>query len=186
LSKQKSELENNPKSQGLEQKVWGFHAVQALFERRPQDLVLAYLLESEVPKFGPLLKYCAKARLAYHIVKDQDLAKISGTMHHEGVCVLARSKQLMSEEDLLQALQQKPKRGQQAKDPKGTLPAKSQVVFLLDGLANPHNLGALTRSCAFLGVRHIVLSKIGADDAVSPAAKTVGYSDESSPSQVGE
>ncbi|NBQ52397.1 MAG: hypothetical protein EBU49_02285 [Proteobacteria bacterium] len=73
-----------------EQKICGFHACMAVFHNRPQDIIRAYVTEGTRKAFGPMLKFCAQNRLAYHLVEPADLAKVAESDHTEGVCILAK------------------------------------------------------------------------------------------------
>ncbi|MFM8990386.1 MAG: TrmH family RNA methyltransferase [Alphaproteobacteria bacterium] len=51
--------------------------------------------------------------------------------------------------------------------------ARGRPVLVLDGVSNPHNLGAIARSAAFLGVERMVLSAHPAQAMPSDAAYRV-------------
>ncbi|MEI4927341.1 TrmH family RNA methyltransferase, partial [Klebsiella pneumoniae] len=46
-------------------------------------------------------------------------------------------------------------------------------LLVLDGVSNPHNFGAIVRTAAFLGVRHVVLSERPEQAVPSDAAVRV-------------
>ncbi len=128
-------------------KYYGIHACLALWEKRPEDIIRVYLDESNLKTFSPLLKWCAKARKAYHIIPPQELDKVSGSVHHEGVCVLALAPP-PSTAALLKNL------------------PKSACLLYLDGLENPHNLGSILRTAAHFGVPYI----LGENLPITPSA----------------
>ena len=66
------------------------------------------------------------------------MAKVAGTTHHGGIVAIA----LPREVPAVTALEQLPQ---------GLLP-------VLDGIGNPHNLGAIARSAAFFGCKGLLLS----------------------------
>lgn len=111
-------------------KVCGVAACRALFRVRRADIVRVYLDRPTKRRFKALLAYCAEERLAYHIVDADELARVSGSEHHEGIVVLARAWN-----PSLEALREQVGEG----------PA---CVLALDGVRNPHNLGAILRSAA--------------------------------------
>lgn len=123
------------KKKPKEIKVHGRAACRALFEARPEAVVRVYLLGSLKKELSRLLDHCRKARLAYHVVDEEELRKVSGAAHHEGVCILARAKPERSLESL----------------------AKARLIVALDGVGNPHNLGAILRSAAHFGADAILL-----------------------------
>ena len=102
-----------------------------------------------------MLKACAERRIAYHVKTTADLDQIAETVHHDGVLFLARRQgegavdALLSWADRLQS-------GQRA------------VLVLLEGVKNPHNLGAILRVCAHFGVPFCL--RAGDTAELSPAA----------------
>lgn len=125
-----------------ELRLFGINACHAAFAARPQDLRKAYLTEERIAEFKPLLAYCVQQRLGYRVVEAADLAKLTASQHHEGVCLEMRRQPAQS---LAQLLAQLPPAPQPA------------VLVLLDGVGNPHNFGAVLRSAANFGVAGIVL-----------------------------
>jgi TrmH RNA methyltransferase len=124
-----------------EQKFHGRHACHALFARRPDDVIRVYLLEERVREFGPLLKWCADQRRAYHIVEAENLERLAETVHHQGIVILARKRRTWGEDGFREAVA--------AGQVTGTL-------LFLDGVQNPHNLGSILRTSAHFGVTAIL------------------------------
>lgn len=126
-----------------EQRVYGRHACFALWQARPRDIRKVYLLESLRAEFGGLLKFCAQSRIGYRFVVEEELEKISGAAHHEGIVVAALPKAITSF------------------SPRHTSSPASHVkgvsLFLV-GVENPHNVGAVIRTAAHFGVPTIYLS----------------------------
>ncbi|TPW10852.1 MAG: RNA methyltransferase TrmH family, partial [Halothiobacillaceae bacterium] len=143
-----------PKPTRREIKYYGTAACEALWRKRPQDLIRVYIEESLVGRFSALLKWTAEQRKAYHIVAADDLERLTESIHHQGICILALEPEVMSFATLLKKLEQ---------------PSQHQLLLYLDGVENPHNLGALVRSCAHFGVRY-VLGAVGRLPALSPSA----------------
>lgn len=122
-------------------KYYGIAACEALWERRPHDIIRVYLEEALIPKFTPLLRWTATKRKAYHIVGSEDLERLTDTIHHQGICILARERSALEFNDLLGLVREDQGR---------------QLLVYLDGVENPHNLGAIVRTCAHYGVRFIL------------------------------
>lgn len=138
-----------------EQRIYGLNACLALFAKRPEALRKVWLLEARIPKLKSVLAFCVKHRLGYTVVEDIDLERLSGSAHHEGVCFGVLPSEEMSLASWLRAL------------PKG--PA---VALWLDGVGNPHNLGAMLRSAAHFGAAGVLLPKLS-ELALSGAAARV-------------
>lgn len=123
------------KKKNLETKLYGRHAALSLFKHRPQDLIRLYITQEGVFDYRPLLRYCADNKLAYHIVDHQELETITKTTHHEGIALIAKRRV-------------QPELGEVFK--------KEGLIVALEGVENPHNLGAIMRSCAHFGALAIV------------------------------
>ena len=121
-------------------KFYGLHASLALFKARKNAIERVYCLEDKVPFLKELLKWCATAKIPYHIVKEDDLSKLTESTHHEGVCVVAAPHPDYTLNDLLADYQHK----------------RKGLVIFLNQVENPHNLGAIVRTCAHFGVTHII------------------------------
>jgi TrmH RNA methyltransferase len=124
-----------------ELRLYGWNAVQALFERRPQALRKLYLAEALIPQLQPLLKWCVANRVGYRVVEEGDLNKLAATTHHEGVVADVLRAPMLELGEWLAAL------------PAG----KPALALWLDGVGNPHNFGAILRSAAHFGVAGLLL-----------------------------
>jgi RNA methyltransferase, TrmH family len=135
-------------------RLYGVNACLANFAKRPEALRKVYLLEARIPQFKAVLAHCVQNKLGYRVVEDQDLAKLTSSAHHEGICfdVLPAA-----EENLSNWLQH--------------LPAGPCVAIWLDGVGNPHNLGAILRSAAHFGVAAVLLPKTDAIGLSGAAAR---------------
>jgi TrmH RNA methyltransferase len=140
-----------------EEKYHGLRACEALFARRPQDIIRVYLVEERRRHFAPLLAHCAKARLGFQVVAAENLARLSGSTHHEGIVILARAYLRWGMPDLLRAIDER---------------RLSGPLLYLDGVENPHNLGAILRTAAHFGTA-AVLGAAGVLPPLSPAAVRV-------------
>ncbi|WP_429000406.1 TrmH family RNA methyltransferase [Stenotrophomonas rhizophila] len=139
-----------------ELRLYGWNAVQALFDKRPQALRKLYLVEELIPRLQPLLKWCVANRVGYRVVEEGDLNKLAATTHHEGVVADVLRAPMLELGDWLDGL-----------------PAGQPVLALwLDGVGNPHNFGAILRSAAHFGVAGLLLPP-GATLALSGAAARV-------------
>ncbi|MGO4550782.1 TrmH family RNA methyltransferase [Lysobacter sp. 2RAF19] len=126
-----------------ELRLYGVNAVKAAFHRRPEALRKLYLVNARIPQLQPMLRWCVAHRIGYRVVEDdEDLRRLTGSEHHEGVVA-----------DLL-------------REPQATLttwlqhlPAGPVCALWLDGVGNPHNVGAILRSAAHFGVSAILLPK---------------------------
>ena len=121
-------------------KIHGLNACLAVYTRRPEDIVRVWVTEATIPMVGDLLRGCARARVAYHVVPPEELEVITESRHHEGLCLLARRHAVELEAVLEDC-------------------GEAEVVLVLDGVGNPHNLGAVLRSAAHFGARAVLVGE---------------------------
>ena len=125
-----------------ELRLYGLNAVHAVFERRPQAIRKLYLTEARIPQLQPLLKWCVAHRVGYRVVDESDLQKLAASSHHEGVVAHVLREEPMPLSAWLR-----------------DLPEGPQCALWLDGIGNPHNLGAILRSAAHFGASAVLLPK---------------------------
>ena len=123
-------------------KVYGLHACLALARNRIHDVIRVYCSDQRIKDLSSLLHWCAKNRRAYHVISAAELNQVSGSMHHEGVCILAREKSQPSFDQCLRSLK--------------TCKQKTMLLYL-GGITNPFNLGAIVRVAAHFGVYAILI-----------------------------
>ncbi|HEY0210128.1 tRNA/rRNA methyltransferase [Acerihabitans sp.] len=123
-----------------ETRVYGENACQALFKSRPDSIVRAWFVQSVTPRFRDALRWMAANRKAYHVVEEEELALASGTDHHGGVCFLIKKRIGLDAGTYLDKALDK------------------DCVLALEDVSNPHNLGAMLRSCAHFGVKGVMTS----------------------------
>lgn len=138
-----------------EVRLYGINAVQAVFKARPQALRKLYLSQARIPQFRALLAWCVTQRIGYRVVEEADLSKLAASAHHEGV--------------VAEVLRVTPQPLQQWL---AALPQVPVLALWLDGVGNPHNLGAMLRSSAHFGVAGLLLPA-GSTLSVSGAAARV-------------
>ena len=126
-----------------ELRLYGLNAVRAAFHHRPESLRKLYLVQDRIPLLQPMLRWCVAHRIGYRVVEDeQDLARLAASAHHEGVVgEFLRD----APEPLTSWLHH--------------VPQGPACALWLDGVGNPHNLGAILRSAAHFGVSAILLPK---------------------------
>lgn len=133
----KVRAKNTLSSPELEMKIYGLNACEALFKSRPSAIIRVYLLEQKLNRLKDLIRHCVEQKLAYHVCTLEEIEKVSGATHHEGVCMVIRKLKRPSLTDLR------------------TLAEGKGVWLALENVSNPHNLGAIVRSAAHFGVKGI-------------------------------
>ncbi|HVR81528.1 MAG TPA: TrmH family RNA methyltransferase [Luteimonas sp.] len=142
LREPREAVEQAPARRDAELRLYGLNAVRAVFARRPDAIRKLYLSEARIPQLQPLLKWCVDNRVGYRVVEEGDLQKLAASSHHEGVVADVLREEAQPLTTWLREL------------PDGPL-----CALWLDGVGNPHNLGAILRASAHFGVKAILLPK---------------------------
>lgn len=122
------------------QRICGPNAVRTLFLRRPQAVIRLFFSESRREFAEPLARHMARTRRPFREVWPDELSRVAGTTHHGGIVAIAEPRW----SELL---------GSQLPPILWSAP----LLPVLDGIGNPHNLGAILRSAVFFGARAVVL-----------------------------
>ncbi|HSW93152.1 MAG TPA: 23S rRNA (guanosine(2251)-2'-O)-methyltransferase RlmB [Gammaproteobacteria bacterium] len=148
--------------------VYGLHAVQALLETHPKRVIrLLVLKERQDGKMQALLELANTHQIPVEHVPRHELDQRSQHENHQGLIAFCRMTNHYTEKDL-----------------DALLDAVSGPVLLLilDGVQDPHNLGACLRSADAAGVHLVIAPKdksVGMTPTVakvaSGAAETVPF-----------
>lgn len=134
------------------ERVVGLSAARAALAHRPADVLsIAHSPEARA-ELGDFLRSAAKQRIAYREVAREELDRIAGTLHHEGVCMLVRARTAWTMEDVATDL------------------SEGGFAVALDRVDNPHNVGAVLRSAAFFGARALLVAAKGKDASLTSAS----------------
>ena len=133
----------------------GFHAVEeALAAERALDrIVIARGRHGE--RVEALVQLAKSRGVSVRFEDRSQVDRLAGTREHQGVAALAAAKRAVALEDLLGA-----------KDPSG-------LLILLDGIEDPHNLGAIVRTALAAGARAVLIPErraAGLSDTVERAS----------------
>jgi 23S rRNA (guanosine2251-2'-O)-methyltransferase len=133
----------------------GFHAVEeALTAGRPLDrIVIARGRHGD--RVEAIVRLAKSHGVPVRFEDRQQMDRLAGTREHQGVAALAAAKPAVELEDLL--------------------PAKTAqgLLVLLDGIEDPHNLGAIVRTSLAAGAQGVVIPErraAGLSDTVERAS----------------
>ena len=139
--------------------VYGFHAVEALLRREPKAITVLWLETSRRDKRAQsLLQLAADQGVAVERVTGAALDNIAAG-RHQGIAVRVNAGAVtdaVDEAGLLALLQRH----------------ASPLLLILDGVTDPHNLGACLRTADAAGVTAVVVPQDGAA-SLSPVARKV-------------
>lgn len=123
-------------------RIGGLPAVSALFDRDPDRAEKLYFDERLKHAATPFCARMAAARKPFRLVPSEELEKIAGSAMHGGIVVEASPRPVLTF----------------GLDMARGWAAAGVPLLILDGVSNPHNLGAIVRTAAFFGVERIVIS----------------------------
>lgn len=136
--------------------IYGLRAGLAVYARRPGDVLRVAFGAGVRGEIGDLGRFADARRIPIAEASEAELARIAGTPHHEGLCVLARPRRWTSAAQLGDAL----------------VRAKGAAIAL-DRVRNPYNVGAILRTAAFFGIDGALLGSIAPHPALAPDAVRV-------------
>ena len=146
--------------------VFGFHAVTVLLRQRPESVLELHAgAERTDGRMRDLLKLAEQKKVRVMAATGERLDGLTGHARHQGVAArVAEVKRSNSLDDTLDAV------------------VGSPLLLVLDGIQDPHNLGACLRVADAAGVSAVVAPKdravgltASASKVASGAAETVPY-----------
>jgi TrmH RNA methyltransferase len=123
-------------------RVAGLPAVAALFSAAPERVERLFFEERMKPHVGAFCVELARRRRPYRLVAAEEIERIAGSVMHGGIVALAKPRPVAAL-DVARCAR---------------WAARGRLLLLLDGVGNPHNLGAIARSAAFFGIERMILS----------------------------
>jgi 23S rRNA (guanosine2251-2'-O)-methyltransferase len=125
--------------------VYGLHAINAVIERAPERLLELWLAQPrDDARTRELRERAQTVGVRVQSVSGEALAKLVGEVAHQGAVAAVRQLKAWDEHDLMQAL------SQVAEDP---------LLLILDGVTDPHNLGACLRTADAVGAHAVLIPK---------------------------
>jgi len=149
-------------------KVFGWHAVSALLNQRPEQITSLSVLKGRMDlRMQQLLQQAERHQIPVHWQSRQQLDE-SVAGRHQGVVAYTQSEQIdniLAEGELLPWLDKQ----------------ANPLILLLDGVTDPHNLGACLRSADAAGVVAVILPKDNAAGITDTVRKVACGAAESVP-----
>lgn len=125
--------------------IFGLHAVRTLLQQRPERAALLLLQKGRDDARMQELVQLAQAKSIKTDWRDQkELDRLAGSERHQGACLQIRNVGVLGEgalDDLLDSTSTPP------------------LLLVLDGVQDPHNLGACMRTADAAGVAAVIVPK---------------------------
>ncbi|MEL4429881.1 23S rRNA (guanosine(2251)-2'-O)-methyltransferase RlmB [Shewanella mangrovisoli] len=138
--------------------IFGIHAVEALLKHSPERIIELWLLQGrEDERLTPLIRQAKAFGTSIQVTSRKVLDDKAESTQHQGIVARVKAAKILGEHDLDELL------------------AKTDLPFLLilDGVTDPHNLGACLRNADAAGVQGIIVPKdnsVGLTAVVSKVA----------------
>lgn len=124
--------------------IYGIHAVQALLENAPQRFQEVFILKGRDDKrLMPLIKALEAQGVVIQVANRQWLDEKAEGAVHQGIIARVKPGRQYQENDLPDLLAEH----------------ERPFLLILDGVTDPHNLGACLRSADAAGVHAIIVPK---------------------------
>ncbi len=137
--------------------IYGMHAVRVMLERHPERVHSVRIAERrEDPRVRAIDELAQRHHRPVERVDAQTLKQLLGDVAHQGVAAAITPLPPWSEDELLAALQG----------------AKAPLLLALDGVQDPHNLGACLRSADACGALAVIVPRDRAAQ-LTPAVRKV-------------
>jgi 23S rRNA (guanosine2251-2'-O)-methyltransferase len=125
--------------------VYGLHAINAVLERAPERVLELWIAQPrDDSRTRDLRNRAESAGVRVQTAGGEALARLVGDVAHQGAVAAVRPLKAWDEHDLIEAL------GQVAGDP---------LLLILDGVTDPHNLGACLRTADAAGAHAVLIPK---------------------------
>lgn len=134
------------------ERVYGLAAALAAFAARPDAVMSIAYTRTQRRALADMLRAAARRRIAYREVEAEELARMAQSVHHEGVCLLVAERPALTPAELLKSV------------------GSAGLLLALDGVENPHNIGAILRSAAYFGASGLIYSSPDKEPGPLPAA----------------
>jgi 23S rRNA (guanosine2251-2'-O)-methyltransferase len=139
--------------------IFGIHAVAALLDKQASRIIrLCVQKERHDKKIQTLIQSAKNQSVLVELISRQELNSLTDEANHQGIVAFCQQAISYSENELSALLQNA---------------AEPPLILILDGVQDPHNLGACFRSADAFGVTCIIAPKdksVGITPVVSKVA----------------
>ncbi len=125
--------------------IYGIHSIRSLLQREPNRILEIFCVESrEDVRIQEILSLAQNHHIAVQKVSKKQLDDWFSECNHQGIAARFRPKPLLDENDLESLLED-------LKTP--------PLLLILDGVQDPHNLGACLRTADAAGVTAVIIPR---------------------------
>ncbi len=138
--------------------IYGFHSIISSIRAKPQSLETIYIDSKRQDKRAQeLINLASLHKIKIKMASSSELSSLSSTDSHQGVIATIKTKTMPTLKDLINELEAK----------------ANATILVLDGITDPHNLGAIIRTADCFGVDAIILPKNNSANIDNPVVAKV-------------
>jgi 23S rRNA (guanosine2251-2'-O)-methyltransferase len=135
--------------------VYGARPVEELCRARPREVSVVYVAEGvRSPEIEHVVQVAKERAIAVEVRSRRMVAELAGAGVHQGLVAVTGRFRYASLDDVLAA---------------AARAGQPPLLVLLDGITDPHNLGAIARSAEVLGAHGVVVPARGSA-SIGPGA----------------
>lgn len=150
----------------MSEQIYGIHSVKAFFDNAPERLIEVFVLKGrEDKRFSFLINELQQVGIAIQYVNRQTLDNKAKGEVHQGIIARVVPAKELNEYDLDQILATK----------------ENPFLLVLDGITDPHNLGACLRTADAAGVDAVIVPKDKSAQLTATARKVASGAAETVP-----
>ncbi|WP_105166785.1 23S rRNA (guanosine(2251)-2'-O)-methyltransferase RlmB [Pseudoalteromonas sp. T1lg23B] len=124
--------------------IFGFHSIEAILAKEPERFLEIYALKGrEDKRLNPLINEARKFGISVQFMQRKALDNKANGEQHQGIIANVKAARTYSERDLDEILARE----------------STPFFLVLDGVTDPHNLGACLRSADAAGVHAVIVPK---------------------------
>lgn len=128
----------------MSENIYGIHAVQSFLANTPERLIEVYVLKGrEDKRLQPVLNELYQLGISIQFLNRDSLDKKANGEVHQGIIAKVQPTKELNENDLDELLKNK----------------ENPLILVLDGITDPHNLGACLRTADAAGVCAVIVPK---------------------------
>ena len=137
--------------------LYGLHPVEEAIRSGARGLDHVIVArERRDERLERVMQFCRDAGVRVSVQPREELTRLAKTDAHQGVLAMVHGRKMLALEDLLHT----PENG------------RNRFLLALDGVEDPHNLGAILRTCDAAGVDGVILPERRAAPLNATVAKT--------------
>ena len=125
--------------------IYGIHAVDALLEKQPERVIEVYTLKGrDDQRLTDITEKAQQWGVSVQAMQRKSLDEKSNGEQHQGVIARIKAAKILTDNDLEPILNKL---------------SEPPFLLILDGVTDPHNLGACLRSADAAGVHAVIIPK---------------------------